>query len=273
MNRTILQLMALVFLSMSLHAKMIDGIAIIVEGEAITTAEIRAIQTQMSVSKAKAIDLLIQDRLQKVAMKGISVSEEELDKKISEIAVQNSITVPKMQKILQEEGTSWISYRGTVRDRLKKSRFYQDEVVATTPTPTSDELNLYYKNNKKSFTVPTRISVIEYSASSEERMKKFLNTHKKTYVRSKRITKYTKKLESTILMMLLQAPIGGYTSPMNAGDKFITYKVLSKKGKEIMPFKAAKSAVEAKWKQEQQSKALEDYFEKLRTRAEIQILR
>jgi len=273
MNKIILHLIVLVFLSMTLHAKMIDGIAIIVEGEAITTAEIRAIQTQMQVTKAKAIDLLIQDRLQKVAMKDISIPEEEIDKKISEIAAQNSITVPKMQKILLEEGTSWLSYRTTVRDRLKKSHFYQNEVVASTPTPTLDELKLYYKNNKKSFTIPTRIDLIEYSTSSEEKMKKFFNTHKKTYVSSKRITKYTKKLESTILLMLLQTPIGGHTSHINAGDKFIAYKVLSKKGKETMPFKAAKTTVEAKWKQEQQGKALEDYFEKLRTRAEIQILR
>ena len=47
------------------QAKMLDAIAIIVEGVPITTAEIRAIQTQMSISKQKATSLLIQDRLQK----------------------------------------------------------------------------------------------------------------------------------------------------------------------------------------------------------------
>ena len=41
------------------HAKMIDGIALIVEGEAVTTAEIRAVTQQLGVSKEKATDLLI----------------------------------------------------------------------------------------------------------------------------------------------------------------------------------------------------------------------
>ena len=40
-----------------------------------------------------------------------------------------------------------------------------------------------------------------------------------------------------------------------------------------MPFEAARGAVTAKWKQQQQGKALKDYFEKLKTNADIQILR
>ena len=40
-----------------------------------------------------------------------------------------------------------------------------------------------------------------------------------------------------------------------------------------MSFEAAKDTVEAKWKQQQQSKALKDYFEKIKTDADIQILR
>ena len=77
------------------EAKMVDGIAIIVEGEPITTAEIRAIQTQLSVPKQKACDMLIQDRLQNSAMKNISVDESVIDSKISTIAAQNNLTVPK----------------------------------------------------------------------------------------------------------------------------------------------------------------------------------
>jgi len=273
MNKIILHFIVLIFLSASLQAKMIDGIAMIVEGEAVTTAEIRAVQTQMGVPKSKAIDLLIQDRLQKAAMKDIHIPEETIDKKVSEIALQNAVSIPQMQKILQEQGTTWIKYRSSIRDSLKKERFYQDEVVASTPQPTPDELKLYYKNHKKNFTIPTHISMIEYTTTSKEKMTKFLRTHKKSYVKSKKTTKHIKNIEGSILSILLTTPSGSYTKPLNAGDKYITYKVLSKKGKTTMPYVAAEGAVASKWKQEQQSKALKDYFEKLRTRADIQILR
>ena len=40
-----------------------------------------------------------------------------------------------------------------------------------------------------------------------------------------------------------------------------------------MPFEAAQDIVAAQWKKEQQGKALKDYFGKMKTRADIQILR
>lgn len=273
MNKTLLHLIVLITLSISLPAKMLDGIAIIVEGEAVTTAEIRAVKTQLGVSKEKAIDLLIQDRLQKSAMKNINIPEEAIDKKVAQIAAQNNVTIPKMQKILKSEGTTWVKYRENIRDALKKEKFYQEQVVATTPTPIEDELKLFYTNHKKEFTVPTTIAMIEYSAKTKANMEKFLRTHKSALVKAKKSTKSIKNIASGLLPMLLQTPNGGYTAPINAGDRYIAYKVLSKRGTTSMPFEAAKGAVEAKWRQAQQGQALKDYFEKLRTRADIQILR
>lgn len=80
------------------QARMVDGIALIVEGEAITTAEIRAVVKQMQVSKEQATDFLIQDRLQQSAMKDIQIDETNIDKKIAKIAAQNNLTIPQMQK-------------------------------------------------------------------------------------------------------------------------------------------------------------------------------
>lgn len=273
MNRLLLHLILLITLSIIVPAKMVDGIAIIVEGEAVTTAEIRAVQTQLGVSKDKAIDMLIQDRLQKAAMKDISIPEENVDKKIAQIAAQNNVSIPKMQKILKQEGTSWGKYRASIREALKKEKFYREQVVASTPTPSDDELKLFYRNHQKEFTIPTRITMIEYSAKNKEAMAQFLRTHKRSLVKAKKLSKSMKTIESGLLPMLLQTPNGGYTAPINAGDRYIAYKVLSKQGTTSMPFEAAKNMVEAKWRQQQQGQALKDYFEKLRTRANIEILR
>ncbi len=62
---------------------MINAIAIVVEGEPITTAEVKAVQTQMGVSKSKAQDMLIDNRLQKASMRGIHITEDEIDIRIS----------------------------------------------------------------------------------------------------------------------------------------------------------------------------------------------
>ena len=255
------------------QAKMIDGIALIVDGEPVTTAEIRAVQQQVQVTKEEAVNLLIQDRLQKSAMKDIHIDEKAIDGKIAGIAAQNNITVPKMQEVLKEQGTPWSKYRSSIRDALKKEKFFQEKVASTITPPTEDELKLFYQNHKEDFIIPSSVNLVEYSASSEAKMKKFLETKNTKSIKSRTVTEATKDLSPTLLTTILQTQDGSYTRPFNAGDKYISYKVLSKEGEAIMPFDAARGAVTGRWRQQQQSKAVKDYFEKLKTNVDIQRVR
>jgi len=255
------------------QAKIVNGIALIVNGEAVTTAEIRAVQKQMRVSKKQATDMLIADRLQKAAMRNVSISEDAIDSKVAQIAAQNNLTVPKMQKILKQQGTSWRKYRRSIKDRMKKDKFYREKVSATLSKPSEDELKLFYEKNKKSFVVPSSISMIEYSSPSEETLKKFLETKKKKGVKSHSVKKSTKNINSAMLGTILRTQKGSFTRPFNDGNKFISYKILSKNGKRSMSYDDAKGAVAAKWRQQQQGKALKDYFEKLKTNADVQVIR
>lgn len=255
------------------QAKMVDAIAIIVEGEPITTAEIRAVEQQMQISKTEATNLLIQDRLQKSAMRDVNIAEADIDSKIANIAAQNNLTIPKMQKILKEQGTPWNKYRSSVKDAMKKEKFYQEKVVSSIPAPSEDELKLFYRNHQEDFTIPSSVNLVEYSAPTEEIMKKFLQTKNPKGVKSRSVTKSTKDLNSGLLGSILQTQDGSFTRPLNAGDRYISYKVVSKEGQVNMSFEAAQGAVTAKWKQQQQGKALKDYFEKIKTNADIQILR
>jgi parvulin-like peptidyl-prolyl isomerase len=262
----------LTFLTFS-QAKMIDAIAVIVEGEPVTTAEIAAVQQQMNISKKEATDLLIKDRLQKSAMNAIEIAEDSVDSKIESIAAQNNLTIPKMQKVLKEQGTTWRKYRSSVRKAMKKEKFFQEKVVNTIPPATEDQLKLFYTNNRDSFVIPTSINMIEYSASTESKMKNFLQTKNKKGIKSRSVTKQTKDINEALLGPILQTQDGSFTRPFNAGNKFISYEILSKSGQSAMPYEAAKGAVSAKWKQQQQSKALKDYFEKLKTNADVQYIR
>jgi len=267
-----------IFLTLTLmlsfaHARMVDGIALIVEGEPVTTEEIRKVQSRAHVSKQQAIDLLIQDRLQKAAMKDIDISEGDIDQEISKIAEQNGLTIPKMQKILKKQGTSWSKYRESIRKILKQRKFFQETVSQNIPTPTENELKHFYEMHKKEFTIPSTISVIEYSAPTEEKIKHFLKTQKTKGIRSKRLVKHTKGMNSAMLGMLLQTPNGSFTAPINAGDRWVVYKIRSKSGKTQMPFEAAQGAVAARWRQQQQSEAVKDYFKKMKTQANIQYIR
>jgi len=268
--KKILFFITLFFLT-TLEAKVFDAIALIVEGEAVTTSEISTVRSQLGVSKEEAIDLLIQDRLQKIALKDIQIPEEEVDQKIALIAEKNNLSVQKMQKILKSQGTSWTKYRESVKDAMKKEQFFAQKVSKEIPEPSDAQLKLFYNQHKQQFIMPSSISVIEYSASTQKAIDEFLETKKG--LKGKDSTKSTKSLNSTLLQMMLQTPNGQFTRAINAGDKYVVYKVQSKSGRTQVDFENAKPAVTAYWKQEQQGKALKDYFKKMRTRADIQILR
>ncbi len=270
--KTIFMTMLLLFCTV-LEAKMVDGIALIVEGEPITTAEIKAVQNQYGNSKEKAINMLIQDRLQKVAMQDILVHESEIDKKISEIAVRNGVTLPQMQQILEQQGTSWNHYRTTIKDAIKKEKFFKQKVVSSIRTPSEDELKLYYKNHLSQFIIPDTVKMKSYSTASKKTMKRFLSTGDTQGMKVKTLTKKIDDINPGLLPSILQTPVGQLTSPLDAGNRYIVYKMLSKSGKTTLPFGDARQAVLKLWQQDQQTKALKDYFEKLRTRAEIQKIR
>ncbi len=266
-------ILLLLILAVFIHARTIDAIALIVEGEPVTTAEIQAVEQQTGVSHKEAIDLLIQDRLQKAAMKNITVAEEEIDKEVDRIAKQNGISVKKMQQILQQQGTSWSKYRNTIRDALKKRKFFQEKVAKNLPSPTDDELRLFYQNHKESFVIPSTIKVTEYAAKTESALKKLIAKGSAKGVTAKTMTKQTKGMNPALLSMFMQTPEGQFTAPMNAGDRYIVYKIGAKSGRTQMPFEAAKGAVAARWRQQQQENAIKDYFKKMKTEANIRILR
>jgi len=266
-------LLCAVLLCSTSYGKMLDAIAMIVEGEPVTTSEIRTLQEQAHLTKQQAIDLLIQDRLQKAAMKDIVIPEEDIDKEIGRIAQQNGLSVQKMQKLLQAQGVRWSKYRKTIRDALKKRVFFKEKVAPSIPTPTDSELKQFYQTHQDIFIIPETITVTEYSAPSESQLKQFLSTKKTKGIRIKKSTKSTKNMNPALMGMLLQTPIESFTTPINAGDRYIIYKVRAKTGKRQMPFEAAKGAVAARWKQQQQEQAVKDYFRKMRTEANIKILR
>lgn len=255
------------------QAKMVNGIVCVVDGECITSAELNAVEKQMGVSKKSAMDMLIQDRIQRAAMKDITIDRRVVDKKISDIAKLNHISVAKMQKILKQQGISWLKYRAGLIDALKKEKLFQTKISQAIPQPTDDELHSFYSNHKKEFTIPSSINLVEYSASTKKALDNFLKNRDKKGIKSRVIKKLTKNLRPSLLDIVLRTSNGSYTPSFNAGDRFITYKVISKNGKTSMPFEKAKDMVATRWRQQQRSRVLKDYFEKLKTSADIEYIK
>lgn len=256
------------------QAKLYNGVAIVVNGEPITLAEIRAVQKQLGVSRQDAKDMLIQNRLQKSAMKDITVSEDEIDKRVELIAKRNNLSLKKMQIEVKKQGESWNKFRDQIKIAIQKQKFFRTKVSPTISRPSDDELHIFYKNHPELFSVPSNIKVTEYSASSAGKIQAFLsNPSKMNAIKKRNVTFKGGDVTPQLLAMISQTNVGEFTPAFNNGSAYVTYRVKSKGKGTLKPFDDVKNSVIMAWKKEQQGDAVDSYFKKMKSEATIETLR
>ena len=271
--KKLLLLSILLFATLS-QAKVLNAIAIVVNGEPITTEEIKAVQKQLHVSKKEAQNMLIENRLQKSAMKGITVSEDEIDQRIKLIAQQNGISIKKMQSILKKQGQSWNRFRDQIKTSIQKQKFFKSKIAPTIANPSEDELKIFYRNHPELFSMPSSITVIEYSASSPDKIQALLqNPSYNKGIKHKKVTFRGSDITPQLLAMISRTPKGKFTPAFNNGSAYVTYKIVSKGKGRLKPYDEVKQSVSIAWKKEQQGDAVKRYFKRMRAGATVEILR
>ncbi|MEA3492568.1 MAG: peptidyl-prolyl cis-trans isomerase [Campylobacterota bacterium] len=269
-----LLLLSVILLATLTHAKIYNAVAIVVDGEPITTQEISAVQSQLGVSKKEAQDMLIDNRLQKHAMKNISVSEDEIDKRVALIAKQNNLSLKKMQRAIKEQGQSWNKFRDQTKTSIQKQKFFRTKIAQTISEPSEDELKIFYRNNRKLFSMPSNISVIEFSAPTADKIQAVLdNDANQNGVKQRRVKITGKDITPQLLAMISQSEIGEFTPAFNNGSAYVTYKIIGKGKKRMKPYEDVKKSVAMAWKRKEQESAVKDYFKKMKSSATIEIIR
>ncbi len=127
-----MRLFILMALSISIfYGEVIDAIAIDVNGEPITTLDIRAVEGKFNLSKKMAIEMLIQNRLEKSELNrlNIEVSDEEIDAKIGEIASSKGMDIERFKAVVAKSGFSYQKYREEVALAIKREKFIIEKIV------------------------------------------------------------------------------------------------------------------------------------------------
>jgi len=275
--KKILPLLICTLLSIQTQAQIIDAIAIDVEGEPITTLEIQAVQQKLQMSKQAAVETLIKDRLEKSAIKkaGIIIGQEEIQAKVNAIASSKGLTQAKMQSMLSEKGLTWDSYIAQLTTEMKKERFFQEVILSTIDRPSDDELENYYNTNQAAFSnAPRQMSLVAYSSDSAASLQQSIaNPMQPTRaVTKKNILASSNEMSPALLNLIDNTAINSFTKPVNTGKGFIAYYVKSK-GSGQSGFAAVKNSVAARWLQEQRVQAGKDFLNKLKSNANIRVIR
>ncbi len=270
-------LFILLFSIISSEAQVIDAVAIDVEGQAITTLEIQAVQQNLKMSKEAAVEMLILDRLEKAAIEnaGITVSDDEVQQKINAIAASKNMTISQMKSLLQKRGLTWEGYLKKIKLEIQKERFFQEHILSTIDRPSDAELKTYYNTHKEAFSsAPTQMSLVIYRSDSPELLKEAISNPMKPIsgVTKKSILASSDQMSPALLNLIKQTPTNSFTKPINTGKGFIAYFVKSK-GSRQSGFEAMRNAVLASWMQSKRAQASKDFLNKLKANAKIRVIR
>ena len=165
-----------VLLSPSIFAMTLDRIVAKVNADVITLMDLEdrvavflkqmnaagSVEKQLKKNKVMKVvlDEMIAKKLQIQEAKklGIVVAEEDIQKTLDDIFVNNNITSDEFKIILKNEGRTLDDYKEIIRDELLVSRIIQMQ-VGTAIGIGERSARKYYKKNKKSFRVPEKMTL------------------------------------------------------------------------------------------------------------------
>ena len=266
----------------SIFAKLIDGIAATVNNQPITIYEILSTAKNLNISKKQALDLLIQRRLEEEQIKklGINVNDYEVEQALQNFAAQKGLDVYKLRQIIESKGVPWEVYKKEFKDQLLRKKLYEKISSMNQSRPNEEQLKEYYNNHIDEFKLAKRAVLYKYISPSKEILEKIRQNPLYKPQNPALLVSGTEEvnleeLEPTFAAIINKTPEGGFTPilPLPNDNRFLLIMVQSKKDTITVPFEKAKAFIANKLTKSSETKSIKEYFDKLRSSANIKIYR
>lgn len=272
-----MKIFILLIFAIILEAKIIDGIAIKVNGNIITLYEIQNIQKDKKLSKQEAIDLLIQEKIKENEIKrlGIKVDDKVIEDEINNIAINNKITRKDLENALKAQKIDFENYKKELKEHITNRELMQKILQTNSSITNENDLMAYYENNKNEFMLPTKIKVTSYTSNSDAALQQFLQHPMmiNTNIISKDEEIDIKSLPPQVSKVFLETKENSFTPVLNSGNTLIVFFIKSKEQKELLPFDEVRLNVMQKYAEVKENEILNDYFSKIKANSQIEIVR
>lgn len=271
-------LLILVFVS-SLYAKMVDGVAVVVKGEAITLYDIKKEMSMSHVDAKQASDVLIRKKLEdyEIKQRNISVTPSEVYDDIKKTAERNNMSVSQFYDAIRESnGLSSHELKEKIKEKILAQKLYSAIAYSSVSEPNDDEIKEYYNLHKEKFMHPSSFSVMIYaSASKEELQKKVSNPmyYSQQVHMNEQVLPYD-KISPELASLLAQTQVNSFTPIVpNGPNGFMSFYIKEVTSGKDTGYEGVKNQIVNMLMEEKREQVLGDYFARLRSNAEIKILR
>jgi parvulin-like peptidyl-prolyl isomerase len=270
-------LLATALVSSLSFAGLVNGVAIIINKEPITLYEIYKYAEHFKMSKKDALDLLVRQKLEDAEIKNMDIRVDmfEVDNYIRSMAQQNGVSEFDFLKMVKAQNIEIEAYKEDLKTKLKRDKLYQ-QIIREKAQPVTDEaMEDFYNDNKAEFEVAKSFDVVAYTAASEDELKAISKNPMlrpaNTNIQEQSLE--SEKLNPNIQSLLTQTKTGEFSPTLKMENGYVMFFVKAKNDISLVPFESAKKTIYNVLYQKAEQKALSDYFEKLKSSANIEVLR
>lgn len=269
-------ILSILFAAVSLHAGLVNAIAITINETPITLYDIdQEIETKQ-ISKEQAVSQLIDQILYEQALKSnkISVDIFDIDTYIEKLAASNKMNVLDFKSLVRQQ-EDYTSFKEKIKKQLLHQKLITKIASGKLKIATEDDLKIYYENNKEQFKIAGTINVVAYVSKN----KKVLNQLKKNpMLQSKdiliqNITMKQSELNPQTKYILNSTSPKQFSAIFAQNKNYNMFYVKEKKDINTLVFTDVKDRIFQVIMKKREQDYLKEYFETSKITADIKVLR
>lgn len=263
---------------LSLEAGLVNAISVIVNNTPITLYQIDKTAEKMNISKEKALEFLIDEKVKEDEIKtlGIFVDEFEIEDRIEAIARSNNLSKKELFDVLESKFISLKEYKEELKKKITQEKLIRKIFSQESIFVDDEDALIYYKNNSQEFTLPSRVKITKYATKNKRDLENFLANPlmiNQTIVTESEVVD-TNVLNPSLASLVAETKEGAFTPILPTGnDVFVAIFVEEKLDMIQKEFDDVKNTIVDKLREESESKAIQRYFKKQRSIAKIITLR
>ena len=269
-------LLSLFVASSIAFAGLIDAIAIKVNNDIITLADIDTKMQLLNINKQDAVNLIVDEMLfdQEITSNHIIVDQLDIEAHMEKIAASNNMTLDQFIQAVKAQ-TNYDIFVNDIKKKLLKAKLSKKVLAGKLRYATDEDIKIYYDNNQKLFSIAAKIDVIKYSAINQDLL---VQVSKNPMFFNEAITRTNETIDmatssSNIRYLINGIDNGKFTKIAQDDKSFIMYFVKEKKEITVLPFEKVKDKVFEIIMKNRENQFLKNYFSQLRLNADIDVVR
>jgi hypothetical protein len=264
-------------LSSPVSASTVDGISIIINKEPITLYDIHKYATRFNLSKKESLDILVRQKLEDSEIKklGLSTDNFEVDQYIENLAISNNMSQYDFLNMLRSKNVDVNEYKEDLKSKLKRDKLYKKIISTKMQQLGDDELQTYYTQNQGEFSQASAFDVTIYTSAEQQALQNIAQSpmSPQSGVELKEAKFEADKVDPKLVQLLNKTAENSFSSMVRSEQNFVMFFVKKKYDVKTVSFEEAKNYIYGKLAQSKEQKAIEEYFEKLKASANIQVVR